>query len=94
MYLFDRRFNDADMKRGVLRRNADLMARVAPRFLWPGEKLTCHFDTDGLGVWIGAWDTTRPETVLRCVQKEAFRNFALLGIHFDGKVYCTHIRAI
>lgn len=94
MYLPDRQFNYEDIMRGVLRRNVDLLSRVAPKFLWPSEILVRWFDADGLGVWVGVWNTTRPEVVLRCAHKEVFRNFAFTDARFEGGICWTHFCAV
>lgn len=93
-YWFDRRFNPVDMWRGVVKRNIELLWRIAHEFFGAGERLSHRFDPDGLGVWVGVCGTRRPEELLRTIKKEVFRSFAFLGVTFDGRMYWTHFRAM
>ena len=79
---------------GVVKRNVELLWRIAHEFFRPGEMLTHRFDPDGLGVQVGVCNTGRPGELLRAINKEAFRNFAFLGVTFDGRMSWTHFRAM
>ena len=84
-YFLDRRFNPVDMWQGFVKRNIDLLWRIAHEFFLPAEELTRCFDSDCLGIWVGVRSTERPEGLLRKIKKEAFPTFAFLGVTFDGR---------
>jgi hypothetical protein len=65
MYIFSEYFNERDIGRGVVRRNIELLQRIAHEFFWPGERYNLCSDDDGLGVWVVVDSTSRPEELLK-----------------------------
>jgi hypothetical protein len=91
MYMPDEPINLAEVFRGVIIRNVDLLHRVAHKLFGPGKPYWVWIDPDGLGAWIGV-ASSKPMEVLSAVQREAFRTFALAEVVPDGELSWTHFR--
>jgi hypothetical protein len=87
-------FDPVQSWRDVVKRNVELLQRIAHKILWPGERYDFYLDADGLGVWVAVTSTARPEALLKAVEREAFPTFGFLGMMFDGQNYWTHFRAL
>jgi hypothetical protein len=93
MYDFSQPIDPADLWRGVIGRNIELLQRTAPEFFLPREACSLYVDTDGIGIKIAVDSSSRPEGLLKAIKRETFPTFGPFEMKFDGQRYYVHFRA-
>lgn len=87
-------FTQAEMWRGVIQRNIDLLRDTAHEYFLRGENVAVDLDEDGLGLDVLV-ASQRPEELLREIKNRAFRSFAFQGVLLDENGwYKTRFRAM
>jgi hypothetical protein len=94
MYDYSVRYNPIDTWRGVIDRDAELLQRISPTILLPGESCLLDRDADGLG---GRFTVVsgRPEVLLKKIKQEAFPTIGFSPVQTtDGEHFWSDLRVV